>query len=143
MCPVHAYDHCTGSCSVCGLWKAKLALNTRGCRGFFAYNVNYSYVVRFKGKSTDGSFNAGTVSYNGNLKQQSGSTTKMKFPLSTPILSYRKKYLQDSGMAVSNINSGRQLRFNRVPESIAQMFAMKQMKVTCIKILLLWNYFLF
>lgn len=51
----------------------------------------------------------------------------MKFYLSTPILSYRINIYKPQE---SNINSGRQLHFNRVPEFIVQMFVMKQMKVT-------------
>lgn len=81
----------TGSCSVCGLWKAKLALNTRGFGGFFAYNLNYSYIVRFKGKSTGWLSECWHYIIQWEFKTAvSGSATKMKFPLSTPILCYRK-----------------------------------------------------
>lgn len=59
----------------------------------------------------------------------------MKFHLSIPILSYRINIYKPQE---SNINTGRQLHFNRVPEFIAQMFVMKQMKVTCFKILLMF-----
>lgn len=58
----------------------------------------------------------------------------MKFHLSTPILSYRINIYKPQE---SNINSGRQLHFNRVPKFIVQMFVMKQMKVTYLKILLM------
>lgn len=67
----------------------------------------------------------------------------MAFPLSTPILSYRKKYLQDSGITVSNINSGRQLQFNRIPGYIVQMFVLKQIKGMYIKILLTFTFIFF
>lgn len=67
----------------------------------------------------------------------------MKFHLSTPILSYRINIYKPQEL---NINSGRQLHSNRVPEFIVQVFVMKQMKVTCLKILLMlkgWVFFCF
>lgn len=64
----------------------------------------------------------------------------MKFHLSIPILSYRINIYKPQE---SNINSDRQLHFNRAPEFIAQKSGMKQMKVTYFKILLMLKGFFF